>query len=59
MRKHYIFGILMSIIMTSCAGNGTDQTKADNTAENEAVVETAELTLRHHIRWCEVHKSQK
>lgn len=44
MRKHNIFCMLMGIIMAGCVGNGTDQGKLDNKAENEAVVETSELT---------------
>lgn len=43
MKKQYILGLLMSIIMTGCAENGTKKESANNAADNTAVVETTEL----------------
>ena len=44
MKKSYIFGILMSFIFTGCAGTGAADANKENTATNDAVTETTELT---------------
>lgn len=44
MKKQHIFGILLSIIITGCNGNSANQNNIIKTTENEAMVETTELT---------------
>lgn len=44
MKRHYIFAMLVSIIMTGCAGTGTKDNTTDNMTDQETATETIELT---------------
>lgn len=44
MKGHHIFGMLISIIMTGCVGNGTGENNACKENGNKSAVESAKLT---------------
>lgn len=43
MKRHYIFGMLMSVIMTGCAGNGKSNGNISGTTDNKEIANFGEL----------------